>query len=42
MTERYRCVKCKHEWQAYPGGATCPQCRHMYVEWLTYGKKEKE
>ena len=33
---KYRCRKCKHEYECLAGPTQCPLCQHMYVDWLNY------
>lgn len=32
----YRCLNCQAEWVADPFPADCPDCGHVYVQWLNY------
>jgi len=29
-------MKCNYEWYMKPGPVTCPECGHLYVEWINY------
>ena len=33
---KYRCNKCKHEWDQKPGPTKCPKCSHVFVTWLNH------
>lgn len=32
----YRCLRCESEWVADPFPADCPECGHVYVQWLNF------
>jgi len=46
MKAKFKCMKCKYEYEADPGPTICPLCNSLYVEWTNYwidfNKKGKE
>ena len=38
MNAKFKCLKCKFEWEDNPGPTQCPKCKHIWVEWTNYEK----
>ena len=37
MLAKYKCMKCKHEWEEKPGPVSCPKCGYFEnIDWLNY------
>ena len=36
----YRCRQCRHEWDEDPKMVKCPECGHIYVDWVNFGIRE--
>ena len=41
MKAEFRCLDCGHEYEDEPGPTACPECGHIYVEWVNYGEWRK-
>jgi len=33
---KYKCLKCNYKFESNPGPTSCPNCGHLYIEWLNY------
>lgn len=43
FTCMYKCMKCDHYFEKEkPGPTECPNCGHLYVEWLNYKEVKKD
>ena len=41
MEAHLRCQKCGHEWREKPGPTQCPECGHLYIDWLNFEEMRK-
>ena len=39
--ELYECWSCKQRWQGRVGPQECPNCKHQYLEWLSWNEHER-
>ena len=42
MKAKYKCLKCKYEYQELSGPTQCPKCNHLYIKWLNFEEMKKK